>query len=381
MEAISMTTATDTTRRDATAAGTDFPWRELALSMTCGIVAAGTDGRLLFVNPPARRILGLATHRVEGAPATEILGEHPALRQVLLEAQGLHTLPNRAETEVRTPDGHRRTLGFTATVLRDPAGTPFGSAIFFKDLTRIEQAEEQERLRDRLAALGQMAAGMAHEIRNPLASIQVTAGLLRRKLAAEDDAVRLIDKIHHEVQRMDRTLVDCLDYVKPLTPRIEFEAIETVVEEAIEQIRTEFPDAGVRFVTGTGDELPELRIDRHLLLQVFQNLLRNAVEAQEGRGEVRVGTAREESGADLAGDEGGAGMIEVSIADNGPGIAEELHEKLFYPFFTTKKSGSGLGLAEVRKIVEIHGGLVDLESEPGRGTTFRLRFPIPEESS
>ena len=139
MEAISMPTATDTARRDDTTVGADFPWRELALSMTCGIVAAGTDGRLLFVNPPARRILGLATERVEGVSATEILGEHPALRQVLIEAPGLHSLPNRAETEVRTPDGRRRTLGFTATVLRDPAGKPFGSAIFFKDLTRIEQ--------------------------------------------------------------------------------------------------------------------------------------------------------------------------------------------------------------------------------------------------
>jgi signal transduction histidine kinase len=359
----------------------EYPWRELALSMTCGILAAGTDGRLIFVNPPGRRILELPDGPVDGMPIAELLRDHAALRQVLAEAPGLHTLPNRAETEVRFTDGRRKTIGFTATVLRDGSGQPFGAAILFKDLTQIERTEEQERLRDRLAALGQMAAGMAHEIRNPLASIQVTTSLLRRNLNGNAETTLLVDKIQQEVQRLDRTLIDCLEFVKPLTPTLQPESVHDLVDEAIEYIRSEFPGARARFSSRIEADLPPLRMDRALLLQALNNLMRNSVEAMLGGGTVEIAATVETHGPIPAAADGGAParMLRMSVRDDGPGIPPELHEKLFYPFFTTKKSGSGLGLPEVKKIVEIHGGLIDLDSEPDQGTAFLLLFPLTED--
>ncbi|MBI4161220.1 MAG: PAS domain-containing protein [Acidobacteria bacterium] len=357
-------------------AAVESPWRELALSMSCGIIAVDLDGRILFANPPARRILELPVGSAEGLPVAAVLRDHPALRQVLLEAPGLHTLPNRAETEVRFPDGRRRTIGFTATILRNGGGAAIGSAILFKDLTRIERTLEQERLRGRLAALGQMAAGIAHEMRNPLASIQVTATLLHRQLGDSPEALPLIDKIRQEVQRLDRTLVDCLEYAKPRTPNLRPESIPELLAESIRRIRSEHPGSPVRLHLRCAPGLPALAVDRTLILQVLQNLLRNALEALPGRGNVTVEAEVEAHPAEgAAGEE--ARMLRIAVRDEGPGIPPELHDRVFYPFFTTKKSGCGLGLAEAKKFVEIHGGLVDLDSEPGRGTTFHILLPIP----
>ncbi len=361
---------------------TDYPWRHLFLSMTCGILVADTQGKLLFANPPAGKILEIDPSGGEGRSLAVVLRRHPTLRQVLNEAPGLHTLPNRVETEIRSSRGRKKTIGFTATVLRSDTGVPIGSALFFKDLTQIEKREERDRLRDRLAALGQMAAGMAHEIRNPLAAIQVTTTLLCRNLNEDGESIRLLEKIQREVRRLDHTLVECLDYVRPLVPTFKMGSLLEVVEESIQDVRPEFPDSEVRISLGFEPSLPPLRMDRAMLRQVFQNILRNALEAMGREGNLLVSASIDTDGTDpnrpnpsSRGDR----YLKVTFHDDGPGIPAEIHEKLFYPFFTTKKSGSGLGLAVARKIVEIHGGLVDLETEPGRGTSFIFLFPLTGE--
>ena len=229
---------------------TDYPWRHLFLSMTCGILVADTQGKLLFANPPAGKILEIDPSGGEGRSLAVVLRRHPTLRQVLNEAPGLHTLPNRVETEIRSSRGRKKTIGFTATVLRSDTGVPIGSALFFKDLTQIEKREERDRLRDRLAALGQMAAGMAHEIRNPLAAIQVTTTLLCRNLNEDGESIRLLEKIQREVRRLDHTLVECLDYVRPLVPTFKMGSLLEVVEESIQDVRPEFPDSEVRISLG-----------------------------------------------------------------------------------------------------------------------------------
>ncbi len=368
-------------RHRTSAPADDGPWRELVQSLTCGIIGADLRGEMFLVNPPARRILELGPSCREGTLAWKALESFPVLLKILLEAPALHNLPNRAETEVRFADGRRKIIGFTATVLRDSSGKPNGAAILFKDLTQIERTEEQERLRDRLAALGQMAAGMAHEVRNPLASIQVTATLLQRSLDRGNgrEGPSLVNKILQEVQRLDRTMVDCLEYVKPLTPVLLPTRVEEVLDESVARLGSERPVPGIRFTRDYAEDLPALTADRGLLQQVFHNILANAVEAMDNTGNIHLKLGLEtdrqvEPNNSLP--SWGSPCLRVSIGDDGPGISRDLQEKLFHPFFTTKKSGSGLGLAVSRKIVEIHEGLIDLESEPGQGTTFHLLFPL-----
>ena len=159
--------------------------------MRCGIVTIDERGIVTTFNQQAREILELDGAPLEGHPVEAVLQEHPRLARVLLDSLDMDSPPNRAEIDIRSRDAHGRTIGFTISAISEVGGV----ALFFKDLTSVEQQEERERLRDRLAALGEMAASLAHEIRNPLASIEVTASLLRRRLKSHEPELALLQKI------------------------------------------------------------------------------------------------------------------------------------------------------------------------------------------
>lgn len=357
----------------------------LVLGMRCGILAVDVNGRIRFVNGLACRILGMATPPPAGAPAATVLAEHPRLVQVLGEAYTLSHLPNRAELPLGRDGG--RTIGFTMSLVLGDGCETAGAAIFFKDLTQIEHREERERLKDRLAALGQMAAGLAHEIRNPLASIEVSCSLLKRRLS-DAEARELLDKIVAEVRRLNSTVDGSLEYVRPLALRLAPVPLEPLIEEAIAvaDARCGTPQIAVRRSFTSG--MPPFLMDRDLLRQVFENLLLNAMEALGGRGTISVSTEVIDSSSETSVPYGpsAAGtadswpraeqFVVVRIADDGPGIAECDLDRIFHPMFTTKKRGSGIGLAVVRKIVSSHHGLIDVQCTPERGTEFSVRLPM-----
>jgi signal transduction histidine kinase len=349
-------------------------FRDMVASMRNGVLAIGRDGTVLFINDEARRILGLpaAAGAWPGGEATihyaELLKEHQDLIRLFAAAFDMTTLPNRAELRLK-PSGC--VIGYTLSLVRDERGRTYGASLFFKDLTLVEQAEERERLRDRLAALGEMAATIAHEVKNPLASIEVMAGLLRRQMADRADQQSLLSDIINEAKMANAIVLEVLEFVRPIRLQVDRTDLWRVVEDAIPLAERKLARRGTLIDVSVPQALPTIHGDHHQLCQVVTNLLINALEALNGRGAIRI-----RAHAAPPEGEGRPPVIELSISDDGPGIPADVKERMFNPFFSTKPQGSGLGLAIVRKIVDAHEGRIDVVTSPGEGTTFRVVLPV-----
>jgi PAS domain S-box-containing protein len=350
-------------------------YRDIVASMRNGVLAITRDGAIAVMNEEACRIFGLPRDpRDIGRSYADVLRGHHDLVRVIASAFELSHLPNRAEMRLKATG---RVIGYTLSLVRDGEGAVTGAALFFKDLTRVEQLEERERLRDRLAALGEMAAGMAHELKNPLAGIEVMAGLLRRKVPDSPDAQSILTDIINEAKMANATVVEVLDYVRPVRLETERTAIGEVLGAALTMAESKARRGDIELTLAVEPDLPLLHADGHQLCQVFTNLVINAFEAMEGRGHIRVaastGQVEEEHGP-----HGPTHVptIVVQVIDDGPGVPAEVVEKMFNPFFTTKAQGSGLGLAIVRKIVDAHDGRIDVAPAPGGGTRFTVTLPV-----
>ncbi len=354
-------------------------YRNVVHSLRNGVLAIWRDGSIAEINDAACRILGLhADPGHIGRAFDEVLGKNHELSDVLSLAFTDAELPNRAELRLRTSG---KVIGYTLSPIAEPDGTVSGAVLLFKDLTRIEQLEERERLRDRLAALGEMAAAIAHEVKNPLASIQVMAGLLKRQLPHSPDANELLSDIINEAKMANRIVVQVLEFVRPISLQVEPVSVTAVLDEAVAAFRSRPGDGHMTVVTNCAADLPDLHADPLQLRQLFNNLLTNAMEAQPGKGHIWITvhyTAVEESPEPTEPPDY-AGYVTVEVADDGPGIRADVIDQLFNPFFTTKPSGSGLGLAIVRKIVNAHDGRIDVKPRAGGGASFGVRLPVPHQ--
>ncbi len=373
--------------KDVVAAEDRF-YRGLVSGMRCGILTIDREGRIVLINEPARQILDLPNTPFLGAPVESALGDHPQLAQILRESFSMRSLPNRAEIDRTTRTAKGKTIGFTLSLVPGDDGEPLGAAIFFKDLTHVEHKEEQERLRDRLAALGQMAATLAHEIRNPLAAIEVSCSLLKRRISAETVGKDLLDKIIAEVRRLNRTITSSLEFVRPLSLTLAPARIEPVLDEALGVAGGRVGGPGITIDRRFAEGIPPCLMDRGQLRQVFENIFLNAMEAMGGSGTLTVETSLTPAPAAASIPYRPAGAsgadpwqsfdryLTVRVSDTGPGIVDEHRDKLFYPFFTTKKQGSGVGLSMAKKIVDSHRGLIDVDGRPGAGAVFTVRIPL-----
>jgi signal transduction histidine kinase len=236
---------------------------------------------------------------------------------------------------------------------------------------RLEAAQEEARRSERLAALGQLSAGLAHELRNPLAVIKGSAETLMRKLAAADPlTTEMAGYISSEVNHLNSIVTRFLDFARPLKLERRREQIPPLIERALKAARDRWPDAQVEVERQFAAALPEISVDRDLAEQVFTNLALNAYEAMgPGGGKLCVAAAAHSDGRR---------GVEITFEDTGPGIPAELRGQVFNPFFTTKESGVGLGLSIVSKIVDDHRGWIRLTSEPGKGACFRVFLPEGE---
>jgi signal transduction histidine kinase len=348
----------------------DAFFRHIVSGMRNGVLAITRDAQLALINDEAYRIFGVAANGDDvGRPIAVVLKDHPDVVRVLTGAFDLHLLPNRVEMRLKPSN---KVIGYTVTFVPDDSGNVVGAAMFFKDLTRVEQLEERERLRDRLAAVGEMAAVIAHEVKNPLAGIEVMAGLLRRKIADAPDAQAVLTDIINEAKMANAIVQEVLDFVRPIRLQVEHTAVADAVQGAIQLADTKARRGGVQVSVGIPDGLPQIQADQHQLTQVFTNLLMNAYEAMGGSGHVSITASRLR--AEDSADPREAVLVQVS--DDGPGIPPDVAEKVFDPFFTTKPQGSGLGLAIVRKIVDAHDGRIDLRTSVGQGTTIRVTLPV-----
>ncbi|HKN46816.1 MAG TPA: ATP-binding protein [Candidatus Polarisedimenticolia bacterium] len=369
----------------ATAGAAALPGDRLVQGMTSAVLVFDGDGRLAVVNAAAERLLGLRRREAAGRPYGEILAPHPRLCDLVGRSLGSGESHSREVIPVVTPSGREAHLGAMVSPIRAEGegaqGAPVQGAIcLLADLTEIKSLRERVGLKENLAALGEMSAGIAHEFRNSLAAIQGFARLIARQggngrgAASRENA----EAILREVGGVEKVVDDFLRFARPASLSLE----EIDLRDLVESLAGEFHDdplgKGIRLeVEGT---FPRIVADENLVRQALQNLLRNAAESFAGRS----GAAAEpESGAAPAPrivmrgrpGEGRQGGVRIEIEDNGPGIPRQDLPRVFTPFFTTKERGTGLGLALVQKTAVLHDGRVEVESGEGRGTRFALVLP------
>src|SRR6185295_5402887 len=358
---------------DRSSAPRDRFFRHIVGSMRNGVLAIRRDGSVALMNDEAYRIFGVTRrHDDLGRPFAEVLHERPDAVRAIAGAFELSHLPNRAELRLKDID---RVIGYTLSQVRDDQGETIGAIMFFKDLTQVEQMEERERLRDRLASLGEMAAGIAHELKNPLAGIEVMAGLLRRQVSDSVDAQSLLADIISEAKLANAIVVEMLEFVRPIRLQVEHTRIDDVLHQAMTLAESKAARGAVSVTLNVAKDLPPVECDHYQLCQVFTNLIANAFEALDGKGAITIAAslgAIEPDPAFASAPQDPTPIVIVDVADNGPGVPAELNDRIFDPFFTTKLKGTGLGLGIVRKIVDAHDGRIDLSSSKETGTRFRV---------
>jgi len=334
-------------------------------SVGSGIVTMNMNGEITSWNNAAEQITG---YRFEEARTSmnSIFGD--SIKGLFGHTEDLKERPVRFEGQIVKRDGSKAILGFTASLLRDDQEAVRGIILTFQDITRLIEMEEQMRRQERLATVGSLAAGIAHEIRNPLASLSGSIQMLQGELDLKDDQKHLMDIVLRETDRLNTIITEFLDYARPRSSQRELVVLHSLLNETIALFKN-----SKSFRSGIDircEVAPQLTVtgDPQRLRQVFWNLLINAAQA------IRVGGVISISAAPGSGDE--SDEVIVRISDNGTGIADEHLQNIFDPFFTTKTDGTGLGLAIVYRILEDLGGSIDVKSELGKGSIFTMRLPL-----
>lgn len=327
--------------------------RTILASIGSGLMIINPQGRVRSFNAAAERITGYSLLDVYDRDVRELFPLLP------IYDDGFHLI-ERGEGRYRTREGRWLVFGYASSLIQGSEEEPLGLLVTFQDLTRLKEMEEQLKRADRLAAVGQLASGMAHEIRNPLASISGSVQLLMEGSHVTEEDRRLMRIVVKEADRLSALLTDFLLFASPSLPKLSEVGVSALLDELADmaaadprfgaiEIRRDYP-AGVR-----------MQLDRQKIHQALWNLAINSAEAMAGHGVLTLGLA-----------DGGE---EIFVEDSGPGIPEQIHRKIFNPFFTTKDRGTGLGLATVHKIVEAHGGSIEVAAGRSSGARFIIRLP------
>jgi len=335
-------------------------------SMTSGVVVVDLDGRITVYNKAAEQITGYKSKQILGTPYLKYLGRNLKERQTPLFTLRTAIPLRNEEKEIIHAKGNKIPLRFSTSLLTREGGEVLGAVEVFEDLTEIKKLQEEIQQTKTLAALGEMAASVAHEIRNPLGGIGGFAALLERDLDPDDPRRRYVKKIIEGVASLDKIVTNLLIFTRPIKPRFRKIDIAKLVDEVLSflQISLDQDKIPLRIVKDFPKEKIVAQIDSELFQELMLNLFRNAIQAMPQGGEMRIQIRRIDSKG-----------VRLSISDTGMGMPEKVKDKLFYPFFTTKTRGTGLGLAIVKKIVEIHKGKIDIDSQENKGTTFTITLP------
>ncbi len=320
-------------------------------SVPSGVISFGRDLKIKSINSSAERILRLKAEDAVGKSYDELLGK--PITELLEKGKFVE----RGEVQYQTSDGRLVWLGLTFSSLRDNKGNEIGNILVFTDLTELKALESQAELRKRLSSLGEISAGIAHEIRNPLGVIAGYTKLLSKKV--DRALMPTVESIAKEIDVIDRIVSDFLSFAKPVELVISKINVYDVINGCITNVLGDRSDIEVFWDM---DKSVAAKADEVLLRQAFTNLIQNAVDAMREGGKLIFGYSNMGE------------YSEIRISDSGHGISEGIRDRIFLPFYTTKEKGTGLGLAIVHKIIVSHGGAIFVESSD-KGTTFRLRLP------
>jgi PAS domain S-box-containing protein len=325
--------------------------------VTSGVMTFDRNGLATTINRAAEDMLGINRMQASGKNCRDIFGTGDICRAVRDTID--RKLPStRMETTLDRPQG-KAWLGFNTAVLADRQGEALGVILSFSDLTEVKRLQEQMELKERLTALGEMSAGIAHELRNPMAVISGYLNLLSKKIDPASQTI--IRDITSEINGMNRIIGDLLTFARPASLNRVTVKIKELIEGCLSNV-LQAKGADTKIATVLDLDDVEAPLDEGLMRQAFSNLFQNAVEAMPDGGTLTV-EAR------------GGKNLTVAVADTGTGIPQDTIKKIFLPFFTTKDKGVGLGLALVHKIVLSHGGRLEVESTEGKGTAFTVIIP------
>jgi PAS domain S-box-containing protein len=316
-----------------------------------------------MVSPAAEKFLGAPASQFLGRRVTEIFPAGHALYEALrLEGDELREIAS--ETDLDTPDGTRRVSVSVQEI--QGAGERMGALVTLRDLDSLESINTQLQVSERLAAVGRITAGVAHEVKNPLNSMRLWLENLKESLPpqVDDAALQAVHVLDAEIDRLDAVVKRFLDFSRPMDVRLEPTQLAELLKEVLEVARPQLERANVHVAKLLPIGVPEVFGDRALLKQAILNLVLNAVDAMPTGGQLQLTLNRR-------GD-----MAEITVGDTGKGIPVEHRQKVFQLFFTTTPGGSGIGLASTFRIVQLHNGSIDFTTEVGRGTTFRIELPL-----
>jgi PAS domain S-box-containing protein len=320
-------------------------------SVPSGVMSFDEELRITKVNLTAEKVFEVKRETVLGKYHKDVLNR--PITDLLKEKKVIE----RGEISYATPSGRKIWLGLNLSPLKNKEGKTIGQILVFTDITEIKAFEAQMELRSRLSSLGEISAGIAHELRNPMGVIAGYTKLLSKK--ADESLRPTVNAIAKEINVMNRIISDFLSFAKPAELNISDVDLKGIIENCVSVVAGGKGDIKTHIDI---DGLPAIKGDEVLLRQAFTNLVQNAIESMPKGGELSIRSS--------LGD-----FIEVSISDTGPGIAENIVDKIFLPFFTTKDRGTGLGLSIVQKIIVSHGGNIFVDSG-NKGTTFRIKFPL-----
>ena len=332
-------------------------------SMTNGLITLDLDSRIVSANSAAQAILGLQDRHWQGISFRDLWPEDNSFIRLLQKCLKTETPCGNQEISLNTDGEKQRTLMVNTSFLENGRGKKMGVVVVINDITEVKALEARMRQSDRLAALGTLSAGLAHEIRNPLSAIKTFVQLLPRKLSNPAFFDKFETTVPRELNRINDLIESLLELARP--PKLEFNttSLSGCLSQVEDLYRDKLEAANITLEISQEESLPELWADREHLVRALSNIVLNGLEAMPGGGKLTV--TAEELG----------GQVVLRFIDTGVGMDVPTKDKIFNPFFTTKETGTGLGLAMTHKIIQEHGGNIEVNSVVGKGTTFTLTFP------
>jgi len=351
-------------------------------SIAAGVVTLDSDGTVLTWNAAAEQIVGLNAERIVG------LYYERALSYLAISKEDKELVKRAVKSVLATGETYQGYklcfhpsgtddvyINLSISQLLNSGGEQLGLVLIFEDVSREIKMENEFRRMGELAAVGQLAASIAHELRNPLSSIKGAAQFLQKECEDNASMVEFLEIIVEEADGLSKLTTQFLDFARPMQLELKPTLINQVVDKTLQLMSVHITDSNVVVKENLDGSMPEIQADAKQIEQVLKNIIINALQAMPEGGMIRVETSR-----------GHAGSAAIVVSDTGIGIPEDKLERIFQPFMTTKTKGTGLGLSVVQKIIDNHGGRIEVSSEEGKGTTFKITLPqsgskhsVPEE--
>ena len=327
-----------------------------------GLILFNADGRTVLVSPSVEKFLGGHAGELSGKLVSEIFpGEHALRNAVRIDGDEIEPV-EWAELVLNGKAGPRR-VGVSAQGIREN-GERVGTLLTLRDVESIERIGDQLQVSERLAALGRVTAGVAHEVKNPLNSMRLWLEVLKANMPIEPEPQQAVKMLDSEIDRLDRAVKTFLNFTKPLELKLEETDLRILLDDVLDAARPSITKAGLRLIAEWPDEFPTVLVDRQIIHQALLNLLLNACEFTDRGGQITVVLSRN------------AEFAIISVSDSGRGISAADKQKIFQLFFTTRPGGTGIGLANTFRFVQLHNGRIEFESEAGSGTTFTIELPL-----